>query len=79
MQHGLPMQAPQEESGVTVQKYLLWHCTRCGYFFKKIRGGFVREGLRGQQSDVIDFVCPDCKDRGGSTQSQAGNLEERWK
>lgn len=44
-----------------MKEYPLYHCQECSYFFKKVNGKFVREGLKGQQSEVIDFVCPECR------------------
>ena len=46
-----------------MKQYPLYHCKKCGYFFKKAEGKFVEEGLRGQQSAVIPFVCPECKEK----------------
>lgn len=42
--------------------YPLYHCQECGCFFKKVNGRFVQEGLKGQQSEVIRFTCPNCKE-----------------
>lgn len=42
--------------------YPLYHCQKCGRFFKRIGDGFVEEGLSGQQSDVVPFICPECEE-----------------
>jgi len=40
--------------------YPLYHCQKCGWFFKDARGT-QKEGLSGQQSEVVPIVCEGCR------------------
>jgi len=38
-----------------------YRCIKCGYFYIRKGGRYVRKGLNGTQTQVIPFVCPRCR------------------
>jgi len=49
-----------------MEEYPMYHCQECGYFFKDAQGT-QKEGLYGQQSEVISIVCENCKQEDDDT------------
>jgi len=47
-----------------VEKYPLYHCERCGYFFNDA-AGTMKDTLHGQQSSVTQIVCTSCSEGKG--------------